>query len=70
LNSGFDIYKAGIYHLKSTSSPFFHFGLGYFGDGDLKNHLPGLALNLDPPDLISASQVAGITGVSHWLPTC
>jgi hypothetical protein len=31
------------------------------------NYLPGLALNQDPPDLISASWVARIIGVTHQL---
>jgi hypothetical protein len=30
------------------------------------NNLPGLASNCDPP--FSVSQVARITGVSHWRP--
>jgi hypothetical protein len=38
--------------LSHTSSPFC---CGYFGDGSLMNHLPRLALNLDPPDLSLSS---------------
>jgi hypothetical protein len=34
--------------LSPTSSPFCS---GYFGDGNLENYLPRLALNHDPPDL-------------------
>jgi hypothetical protein len=43
-----------------------HFSLVIFGDGGLKNYLSGLALTLI--FLISASQVAGIIGVSHQCP--
>jgi hypothetical protein len=47
--------------LSQACSPFYS---GYFGDGGLENYLPRLA-----KVLISASQVAGIIGVSHcfWL---
>jgi hypothetical protein len=34
--------------LSQTSSSFYS---GYFGDEGLKNYLPGLASNFDPPDL-------------------
>jgi hypothetical protein len=53
--------KQAIYFLSYTSSPFCS---GYFGDGNFANYISGLALNCDLP--ISASQVARITGVSHW----
>jgi hypothetical protein len=42
--------------------------VGFFQDRVLKNYLPGLALNRDPP--ISASWEARITGMKHtcaWL---
>jgi hypothetical protein len=51
------------YHLNHTSSPFCS---GYFGDGGESLEMAGLALNID--FLISVSQVARITGVSHWHP--
>jgi hypothetical protein len=34
----------------------------------LMNYLPGLALNLNPPDLCLLR--SRIIGVSHWCPTC
>jgi hypothetical protein len=52
--------KQVLYHLNHTFSSFCS---GYFGDGGLANYLPGVALNCDL--LISAFQVARITGVSH-----
>jgi hypothetical protein len=60
LKQGFALTKQALYHLSHTSSPFCS---GYFGDGGLANYLLGLALNLDLLQ-ISASQVAGIIGVS------
>jgi hypothetical protein len=45
---GFTLAKQVLYFLNYTSSPFYS---GYFRDGGLMNYLPGLALNLDPPDL-------------------
>jgi hypothetical protein len=56
--------KQALYCLSPTFSPFCS---GYFWEmGGLMNYLLGLALSLDP--LISASQVARITGVSHQHP--
>jgi hypothetical protein len=40
--------------------------LWLFQKWSLMYYLPGLASNLDPP--ISASQIARITGMSHWCP--
>jgi hypothetical protein len=56
--------KQALYCLSRTSSPF---SSGYFADGDLENYLPGLA-SIIAILLISASQVARITGVSHQHP--
>jgi hypothetical protein len=53
------------YCLSHTSSLFF-FALVIWR-WDLRNNLPGLTSNPDPPDF-SLSKVAGITGVSHWCP--
>jgi hypothetical protein len=53
--------KQGFYHLSHTSSSFCS---GYFGDGVSELFAwAGLKLRFL---LISASQVARITGVSHW----
>jgi hypothetical protein len=60
LNSGLHTWKQVLYHLNHTSSPFCS---GYFGDGVLWTICPGW-----PPTiilLISAFQVARITGMSH-----
>jgi hypothetical protein len=56
-------------HLQSRSStawatPLVHFALVILEIGILVNNLPELAPTLTLP--ISASQVAGITGLSHW----
>jgi hypothetical protein len=59
----FVLTKQALYHLNHTSSPFCS---GYFGDGGESLEMAGLALNID--FLISVSQVARITGVSHWHP--
>jgi hypothetical protein len=56
--------KQVLYHLSYSTSPFC---VGYFGDS-VSLLLPGLALNLTPPD--PASYKAKITGVSHWPPSC
>jgi hypothetical protein len=62
---GFMLEKQALYCLNHTASPFFS---GYFGDGGLTNYLPGLASNC--VFLISASQVAGITGYSLYFIYC
>jgi hypothetical protein len=63
VGQGFTLAKQVLYRLSHTSSPFCS---GYFGDGGLMNYLPRLASTYHPPDLlISASQVAKITDVSH-----
>jgi hypothetical protein len=54
-------FKLALYHLSHTCSAFCS---GYFGDGVLRTISPGLTSNLLLP--ISASQAAGITGVSYW----
>jgi hypothetical protein len=53
--------KQLFYHLSHTSSPFVS---GYFGDGVSKSICLGWPKTAIL--LISASQVARITGVSHW----
>jgi hypothetical protein len=58
--------KQALYCLSRTSSPF---SSGYFADGDLENYLPGLA-SIIAILLISASQVARITGMSHRCLAC
>jgi hypothetical protein len=59
---GFVLSMQALYNFSPTSSTICS---GYFfGDGNLKNYLPWLVSNHNPP--ISASQVARITGVSHW----
>jgi hypothetical protein len=59
LNSGLRACKVGALSLKPQLQPIFS---GYFGDGGgLMNCLPGLALNLDLPDLsLPSSEVIGI----------
>jgi hypothetical protein len=60
---GFELAKQVLY-LNHTSSPFCS---GCFGDGGLKNYLPELILNLDPPHLSLPSSYR-LTGVSHQSP--
>jgi hypothetical protein len=49
LNHGFELAKQALYHLSHISSPLC---CSYFGDGGgLKNYLPKLASNHDPPNL-------------------
>jgi hypothetical protein len=44
----------------------FIFTLVIFGDGGLKNYVPRLGSNHNPPDL--NSQMGRIIGMSHWHP--
>jgi hypothetical protein len=53
-----------LYHLRHSTSPVF--GVGYFQDRASWTICPGWLRNAIL--LISASQVARITGVSHWCP--
>jgi hypothetical protein len=55
--------KQALYYLRHTSSPFFS---GYFGDGILQTICPGWPQTVIFS--ISTSQVAKITGLSHWHP--
>jgi hypothetical protein len=45
---GFVLEKQALYCLSHASSPFCS---SYFGGGGLKNYLPGLSSNHDPPNL-------------------
>jgi hypothetical protein len=46
-----------------------HFCSGSFGDGDLENYLPWLALNLNPPDFSLSSSWDYRHELLHWLST-
>jgi hypothetical protein len=59
-------FELRAYTLSHSTSPFFFFFvMGFFKIGSV-NYLPKLPFNVIL--LISASSVAGITGVSHWHP--
>jgi hypothetical protein len=57
----FALAKQALYHLNHTSSPFC---CGYFGDRVSRNICPGWPQIVIL--LISASQVARITGMNYW----
>jgi hypothetical protein len=61
--TSFILAKQVLYCLSHNTSSFFS---GYFWRWFLTNNLPRLALNHDPPSVIS--QVAWITGMSHQHP--